>query len=101
VKREIEHALDNLESLMAMSDSESVFQVKFLPYIPPYGIWLIDADSPQAEIWVELYTFRDEPEPSFQLLPNRDGIWFTFFQRQFETMWSASRPWQPNPKALE
>lgn len=101
VKREIEHALDNLESLILNSGSEGYFQVRLLPYVPPYGIWLIDANSPQAEIWVELYTFRDEPEPSFQLFPSRDGMWFAFFQQQFETMWNASREWKPTPKVLE
>ncbi len=95
VKTEIEHTLDNLESLMAEAGSRGSFQVRLLPYVPPYGIWLIDADTPQAEIWVELYSFRDEPEPSFQLFPSRDGVWFAFFQQQFETMWRASRIWEP------
>lgn len=97
VKREIEHTLDNLESLMAKTGSRGSFQVRLLPYIPSYGIQLIDANSPQAEIWVELYTFRDEPEPSFHLIPSRDGAWFSFFQKQFETMWNASRDWRPSP----
>ena len=96
VKREIEHTLDNLESLMVKVGSKGSFQLRLLPYIPPYGIQLIDANSPQAEIWVELYTFRDEPEPSFQLIPSRDGFWFNFFQQQFETMWNASRDWEPS-----
>ena len=95
VKTEIAHTLDNLESLMTETGSRGSFQARLLPYIPPYGIWLIDADTPQAEIWVELYTFRDEPEPSFQLFPSRDGVWFAFFQQQFETMWKASRIWKP------
>lgn len=98
VKREIEHTLDNLESLMERTGSKGSFQVRLLPYIPPYGIQLIDANSSQAEIWVELYTFRDEPEPSFHLIPSRDGAWFAFFQQQFETMWNASRDWKPSPR---
>jgi hypothetical protein len=96
VRREIEHTLDNLESLVATTGSKGSFQVRLLPFVPPYGIWLIDANTPQAEIWVELYTFRDEPEPSFQLFPSRDGVWFAFFQQQFETMWNASKDWNPN-----
>jgi hypothetical protein len=94
VGREIAHTLDNLETLMV--NTKGSFQVRLLPYVPPYGIWVIDAGTPHAEIWVELYTFRDEPEPSFQLLPNRDGIWFAFFEQQFETMWNASRDWKPD-----
>ncbi len=94
LRRESEHALDNFESLMAELASKRLFQVRLLPFVPPYGIWLIDANTPTAEIWVELYSFRDEPEPTFQLLPHRDGEWFVFFQRQFETMWDASREWK-------
>jgi hypothetical protein len=101
LRREIEHALDNFESLMAVDTSEHLFKVRLIPYVPPYGIRLIDANSPRAEIWVELYTFRDEPEPTFQLLPHRDGIWFTFFQQQFEIMWNASRPWKPSEESQQ
>ena len=96
VRREVQHALDNFESLMAQDTSGELFQVGLLPYVPPYGIWLIDADSPSAEIWVELYSFRDEPEPTFHLLPHRDGKWFAFFRTQFETMWAASTMWEPS-----
>jgi hypothetical protein len=55
---------------------------------------LIDADTPRAEIWVELYSFKDAPQPTFHLLPHRDGKWFDFFQGQFETMWNASTEWK-------
>jgi hypothetical protein len=99
LRRESEHALDNFESLMAEQTLGEAFQVRLLPFVPPYGIWLIDADTPRAEIWVELYSFRDEPEPTFHLLPNRDGEWFTFFQRQFEIMWNASKQWKPEKNA--
>lgn len=98
LRREAEHALDNFESLITEQTSRELFQVRLLPFVPPYGIWLIDADTPKAEIWVELYSFRDEPEPTFHLLPHRDGEWFAFFQRQFETMWNASREWKPKTK---
>ncbi len=99
LRRESEHALDNFESLMAERVSNESFRVRLLPFVPPYGIWLIDADTPRAEIWVELYSFRDEPEPTFHLLPHHDGEWFAFFQRQFETMWNASKEWHPNKNA--
>ncbi|MEM4724813.1 MAG: hypothetical protein QXP01_07355 [Candidatus Hadarchaeum sp.] len=95
LRREIEHALDNFASLMTDSIRSEAFQVRLLPCIPPYGIWLIDVDTPQAEIWVEVYPFRSEQQPAFHLLPHRDGEWFAFFQRQFEIMWSASREWHP------
>ena len=75
VKREIAHSLDNFGALQIQIDPDSseLFQLRLEPFSPPYGIWMIDVESPTAEIWVELYSFRDEQEPAFQLLPHRDG----------------------------
>lgn len=92
-KREIEHTLDNLKALASIIPTRGRFQVRLFPHAPPYGIWIIDANRPNAEIWVELYSYRDYPEPTFHLLPLRDGEWFEFFNNQFETMWSASEKW--------
>jgi len=93
LRREVKHALDNLESLAELD--KNLFQVRLLPFPPAFGIWAIDVGSPKAEIWVELYSFRDLPEPTFQLLPDRDGEWFYFFQKQFDQMWAIGKPWQP------
>lgn len=93
VLRESTHALDNFQSLKEFDPSGQFFEVRLFPAVPPYGIWVIDGDSPEAEIWVELYCFRDEPEAAFHLLPERDGRWFEYFRRQFETMWGAGREW--------
>ena len=95
LRREIEHSLDNFESLTAGQATGEAFQVRLLPCAPPYGIWLIDAGTPKAEIWVELYPFRSQQQPTFHLLPHRDGEWFAFFQRQFELMWNAGEEWHP------
>jgi hypothetical protein len=96
LRREVEHTLDTLESLTTDLRIGQDFQLKLAPFVPPYGIWLIDADSPKAEIWVELYSFQADLEPTIQLLPQRDGIWFHFFRQQFENMWQASKPWKIN-----
>jgi hypothetical protein len=94
LRREAEHSIDNFKSLMKQMSRDDLFEVRFLPFVPAYGIWLIDKGNPRAEIWVELYSFQDEPEPTFQLLPHQDGEWFTFFERQFELMWSAGTEWK-------
>ena len=96
LRREIQHTLDNLKSLVTQDPTGKNFQVRLLPSAPPYGIWLLDADSPRAEIRVNMYSFQGESEPIFHLLPHRDGQWFAFFQGQFEAMWNASRAWRPN-----
>lgn len=95
LRRESEQALDNFESLLSAKGANKGFRLQTTSFVPAYGIWLIDADTPKAEIWVELYSFQGEQDPAFHLLPHRDGEWFTFFRNQFELMWNAGEPWHP------
>lgn len=96
VRREIEHALDNFRTLTLQSNAAKGFQVNFAQMVPAYGIWMIDANTPKAEIWVEFYTYRAAPEPALHLLPHRDGEWFQYFSDQFELLWKDSVPWKPS-----
>lgn len=95
LRKEAEHALDNFEPVLQKIGDNGKFQVRLMPIAPAYGLWIIDAGTPTAEIWVELYSFRDLPEPTFKLTPEKDGESFDFFEKQFELMWSASNLWKP------
>ncbi|NLV25005.1 MAG: hypothetical protein GXY54_09525 [Deltaproteobacteria bacterium] len=101
LRREVRHALDNFETLLPCRRTPEDCQIGLLPTLPPYGIWLIDADTPKAEIWVEVYSFKDVTQPTFHLLPNRDEVWFEFFRQQFERMWESRIPWDPTKKEKE
>jgi hypothetical protein len=96
-RREAEHALDNFSGIYKEPKAKNNFKLGFVHNVPPYSIWVIDANTPQAEIWVSLYSFRDDPEPSFHILPYKDAKYFRFFQQQFELMWQASTIWTPKP----
>jgi hypothetical protein len=91
--REVEHALDNFSLLTKSSPSN--FQLRLFPAVPPYSVWMIDNGTPQAEIWVSIYSFRHKVEPALHLLPNKDKMLFDFFSSQFETMWQVSEKWYP------
>lgn len=91
LKREVEHALDNFKSLLA--SNESNLHINLFSAVPAYSIWVVDAGTPNAEIWVDLYSFRDEFEPRLHLLPQKDKEMFEFFSRQFELMWQSSKKW--------
>ncbi len=93
LRRAINHALDNFSLVAKVDPKRKNLKIRLLPYPPTFGIWIIDYGLPNAEIWVEIYAFRQTPEPAFQLLPRRDGEWYEFFADQFEKMWSASREW--------
>ena len=94
-KSEIENALGNFESLYSNIHNNSLFQLRLIPYVPPYGIWIIDGGTEKAELWVEIYSFRADTEPAFRLVPNRDLEWFSHFEQQFEKMWDVGRDWEP------
>jgi len=94
-RREAEHALDNFSSIYKEPKSKNNFKIGFVHIVPPYSIWVIDANTSRAEVWVSLYSFRDDPEPTLHILPYKDEKYFRFFQRQFELMWQASTSWTP------
>jgi hypothetical protein len=94
--RESEHALDNFSSLHNDANLKQGFHLNFISVVPPYGIWVIDAGTPKAEIWVQLYSFRDEVQPSFQLLPQRGGEMYNFFYGKFKLLWQSSKLWRPS-----
>ena len=99
IRAEIRHALGNFAALSEQKPALSAtFQLRLLPYAIPCGIWIIDGGSAKAEIWVEMYTFRETVEPTFHLLPHRDGEWFSLFEGQFEKMWDVSKAWTADPQ---
>jgi hypothetical protein len=100
LRLEIGVALDNFTSMYRHSRARSSFKIGLVDIVPPYSIWLLDVGTPRAEIWVNLYSYQDESEPSFQLFPHRDGELFEFFQDQFEVMWSSATPWSPTQQGM-
>ena len=61
-------------------------EVRLLPYVPSYGMRLLDRSSPDAELWVEVFSFRSEIDAAFRLT-RADQKWFEFFVEEFDRMW--------------
>jgi len=91
LRREALHALDNFSSILAQYPKD--FEVRTLKAMPPFSLWILDADTSHAEIWLGLYPFRDQPEPWIQIFPHTDREMFEFLVRQFNLMWEASETW--------
>jgi hypothetical protein len=101
IQNDAKQALRNFKSLRdSVGDKANRLQVRLSPFIPSYAIWLIDADSPDAEIHIGIYPFRERYHPSFGLVRNQDKEWFDYFQTQFEKMWEASEPWDMDPSVV-
>lgn len=95
LKQEIRIALSNYESL-AESVPEGALEIRVLDVMPPYGIWSMDAARRNGRMYVEAYSFRDD-EVAFLLDPVRDARWYSFFIRQFESMWESAHAHMPAP----
>lgn len=91
LKDEVELSLKNLRNMQATGPK--LVSIRLFRAVPAYSIWLIDANTSQAEMWVGLYTFRDRAELWLHLLPHRDKQLFDFFSKQFEKMWDSSYKW--------
>jgi hypothetical protein len=95
LKDEVMIAHKNIRRLnQRLGLSDDVIKVRVSTFVPPYAIWLFDAKTPDAEMWVWLYPFRAVESPVFHLDSRRDKVWFEYFERQFEMMWNVSKGWE-------
>ena len=99
--------LDSTKSLLdviaKMPEVKGTLSLGLLPYIPSYGLIMIDPDTDHGVIAVELYHHRSSDDnPTFELRANRDGDWYKFFRKQFDLMWESCRveklPRRDNPE---
>jgi hypothetical protein len=81
-----------VEALAKTQNSKGKVEIGYLPYVPSFGLILIDPFEPHGTCYVEIYQHRSaEPHPTFELHAKDDPHWFAFFRDQFEKMWSSSR----------
>lgn len=88
--------LDSTESLVDLiaksPDVTGNLKLGHLPYLPSYGLIIVDPDTDHGVIVVELYHHRSsEDNPTFELRAGRDDEWYRFFRRQFDLMWRSCR----------
>lgn len=85
--------MDILAALATLPGTAGRIEVRLLPFVPTFGMYLIDAGAPHGRVYVELYQHRSlEPNPCFGLEAERDGRWYRFFVNQFDTLWESARP---------
>ncbi|NGO77818.1 hypothetical protein G6045_19455 [Streptomyces sp. YC504] len=68
-------------------------EVRFVPFVPAFGLVMIDPQQPGGLIHVDIYSHSSATgDAVFTLLPGRDGPWFGHFEAEFERIWSVGRP---------
>jgi hypothetical protein len=85
--------IDLLGVLASAAPDEVALQLRVLPYVPTFGMCIIDPAEPYGRIHVEIYQHQTiEQNPSFILRADRDSPWYQLFAQQFETLWDSARP---------
>ena len=75
-----------------LQNSEQI-EFREIPYFPTYGIFIIEDQSGETKIHIQLNAFRTggNQNPGF-IVTKEDGHWFEHFQEQFEMAWEAGTP---------
>ncbi len=81
-----------VQAIGSSATGNGKMEVGFLPYIPSFGLTMIDPDQPHGSCYVELSIHRSaEPNPTFELKALDDPHWFKFFRNQFDILWKSCR----------
>jgi hypothetical protein len=64
-------------------------EFRFQNFVPPFGIFAINPESPEGIIKVEIYPYRTSiyTRPHFFLKRSQDSEWYEMFRNQFEEQW--------------
>lgn len=85
--------IDLLRHLAATPSATGQVEVRFMPFVPAFGLTLIDPETQQGRIHVDLYSHRSPgPDPVFTLTAQRDHRWYQHFHAEFQRIWEVSRP---------
>ncbi|MEJ3748004.1 hypothetical protein WEI85_32525 [Actinomycetes bacterium KLBMP 9797] len=89
----VDSTIEILSALALLPGTAGRIEVRLLPFVPTFGMYLVDPGTADGRIYVELYQHRSlEPNPCFGLRAERDGHWYGFFVNQFDTLWESARP---------
>ncbi|MBU1683573.1 hypothetical protein KJ742_06555 [Patescibacteria group bacterium] len=83
--------LKELDNLSNITNGKITYEI--LDYIPHCNIFGIDTNLPQGKIIVHFGSWRTShaERPYIELMRNRDGKWFDYFEKQFNLMWNESK----------
>ncbi len=92
----VKDTVKTLEWIANQTNGPGRLELKFLDYVPPFGLFLIDHNRYAGQIYVEIYNWRMEVGsiPVFILTPSKDRQWFSFFCEQFETLWANAESYK-------
>lgn len=80
-KARLESTSDLVKIIGNTPNATGTLAVGYLPFVPSFGIMMIDPSMPNGAAFVEIYHHNSAtPSPAFELTTNKDPYWFRFFQ---------------------
>lgn len=85
--------IDLLVELARTPGAEGRVEVRFLPFVPAFGLILLDPQRANGRIYVDVYSHKSAGgDAVFTLAPHRDAHWYPHFEAEFERVWEVGRP---------
>ncbi len=76
--------------LARLPNSTGTVELGLLPYVPSFGLIVIDPDEAHGRIIAEIYHHKSLAfNPTFELNAQRDARWYEFFRKQFDLLWES------------
>jgi hypothetical protein len=94
--RVFEHRLrPTLDHLRYLQERSSRVEVRLLPFVPAYGLFMIDPGTARGSITVDIYSHRPSgQELVLTLRSNLHRHWYEHFNSEFDRIWASGRPIQ-------
>lgn len=85
--------VDLLRQLAATPLPNGRLEVRFLTFVPVFGLTMVDPEQPDGLIHVDIYAHRSAgAEPVLRLTPRRDPRWYHHFRQEFDRIWAHGQP---------
>jgi hypothetical protein len=85
--------VDLLRVLSAPPGVADRLQVRLAPFVPSFGLTMIDPDTNHGLVSVEIYSHRPGgEEPLLALTAEHHPHWYRHFQAEFAQIWASARP---------
>lgn len=86
-------SIDLLRDLVEKPGVDGRVEVRFLPFVPAFGLVLLDPQRSHGITYVDVYSHSSASgDAVFTLRPGRDGHWYEHFHGEFERVWAPGRP---------
>ena len=84
--------IDLLDRIAGTPGITGQLEVRFLPFVPAFGITAVDPTEPDGRVYVDIYSHRSTGrEPTLPLRADHDPQWYRHFLAEFDQIWASGR----------